>query len=54
MYHSIEDESGTYTATQLRRHNGYFAGDFSAAPVRVPDFRMLLSLNRLAGSPTAR
>jgi hypothetical protein len=54
MFHSIEDESGTYTSKQPRQHNGYFAGDFSATPVRVPDFRLLLNLNRLAGSPVSR
>ena len=31
---TIEEESGTYTGT-LRRHNGYYAGDFTSHPVRT-------------------
>ena len=31
---TIEEESGTYTGT-LRRHNGYYAGDFTRTPVRT-------------------
>ena len=30
----IEEESGTYTAPFQHPHNGYYAGDFSEAPVR--------------------
>jgi hypothetical protein len=29
---TIEEDSGTYTGT-LRRHNGYYAGDFSGTPM---------------------
>ena len=29
---TIEEDRGTYTGT-LRRHNGYFAGDFTRNPV---------------------
>jgi hypothetical protein len=31
---TIEDDSGTYTGS-VRRHNGYYAGDFSRRPVRT-------------------
>ena len=31
---TIEEESGTYTGS-LRRHNGYYAGDFSGNPMRT-------------------
>ena len=30
----IEEETGTYTARFRHPHNGYYAGDFSEAPVR--------------------
>jgi hypothetical protein len=29
---TIEEDSGTYTGS-LRRHNGYYAGDFSGTPM---------------------
>jgi hypothetical protein len=29
---TIEEESGTYTGSR-RRHNGYYAGDFSQTPM---------------------
>ena len=29
---TIEEDSGTYTGSR-RRHNGYYAGDFSKAPM---------------------
>ncbi|MFC4785616.1 hypothetical protein ACT8ZV_14140 [Nocardioides sp. MAHUQ-72] len=32
---TIEEESGTYTGSR-RRHNGYYAGDFSRTPVLTP------------------
>lgn len=35
----IEEETGTYTATQRHPHNGYYAGDFSyrtACPDGLP------------------
>ena len=31
---TIEEESGTYTGSP-RRHNGYYAGDFTRNPVRT-------------------
>ena len=31
---TIEEESGTYTGSP-RRHNGYYAGDFTRSPVRT-------------------
>jgi hypothetical protein len=30
---TIEEDSGTYTGP-VRRHNGYYAGDFSGTPMR--------------------
>lgn len=30
---TIEEESGTYTGPRRRRHNGYYAGDFSRTPL---------------------
>ena len=29
----IEEESGIYRGRRLHRHNGYYAGDFSAQPL---------------------
>jgi hypothetical protein len=31
---TIEEESGAYTGS-LRRHNGYYAGDFTRNPLRT-------------------
>ena len=31
---TIEEEGGTYTGS-LRRHNGYYAGDFTRTPQRT-------------------
>ncbi|QWZ08675.1 hypothetical protein KRR39_02090 [Nocardioides panacis] len=31
---TIEEDSGTYTGS-LRRHNGYYAGDLTRAPMRT-------------------
>jgi hypothetical protein len=31
---TIEEETGTYTGP-VRRHNGYYAGDFSRTPMRT-------------------
>ena len=31
---TIEEDSGTYTGS-LRRHNGYYAGDFTRTPMRT-------------------
>ena len=42
MSHVVEEDSGTYVSRPRHSHNGYYAGDFSAAPVQVPDLRHLL------------
>jgi hypothetical protein len=42
MSHVVEEESGTYVSRTPHSHNGYYAGNFSAAPVQVPDLRHLL------------
>jgi len=36
----IEEESGTFTGFQ-HQHNGYYAGDFSQAPLRLLDLRSI-------------
>lgn len=41
---TIEEESGTWTGTR-RRHNGYYAGDFSGTPMLTP--RELSALAKL-------
>lgn len=41
---TIEEESGTYSGTR-RRHDGYYAGDFSRAPMPTPG--ELAALTRL-------
>ncbi|MFC7496182.1 MULTISPECIES: hypothetical protein [unclassified Nocardioides] len=41
---TIEEETGTYTGTR-RRHNGYYAGDFSGTP--MPTAGELMALSRL-------
>lgn len=38
----IEEESGTYTSPRRHPHNGYYAGDFSQAPLTVPELRLVL------------
>jgi len=35
----IEEESGTYRPRPRRRHNGYYAGDFSGQPLRLLTYR---------------
>jgi hypothetical protein len=40
----VEEEQGTFTGT-ARRHNGYFAGDFSEVPMATP--RQLAALTAL-------
>ncbi|WP_374455367.1 hypothetical protein [Nocardioides sp.] len=41
---TIEEESGTSSGTP-RRHNGYYAGDFSRTPMMTPaDLRALARL----------
>jgi hypothetical protein len=55
----IEEEAGTYHAPVRRRHNGYYAGDFSHAPLTVPELRLTflrpgpVSSTR-AGTPRSR
>ena len=48
---TIEEESGTYTGT-LRRHNGYYAGDFSRNPMRTASELSALAKLRLRTLPT--
>jgi hypothetical protein len=36
---SIEEDSGTYRARPHRKHNGYYAGDFSDQPLRLLTFK---------------
>ena len=43
---TIEQDSGTYTGS-LRRHNGYYAGDFTHNPTRT-----LSEISELASLPT--
>ena len=38
----VEEESGTYTGSRRHPHNGYYAGDFSQAPLTVPKLRKVL------------
>jgi hypothetical protein len=45
---TIEEESGTYTGSS-RRHNGYYAGDFTRSPVRTA--RELSALTKLRPTP---
>jgi hypothetical protein len=53
MNRIIEAESGTYTPPKVRRHNGYYGGDFSAVPFKEPDLRALLTLTRVpTGQPS--
>jgi hypothetical protein len=43
---TIEEDSGTYTGTR-RRHNGYYAGDFTDTPMRTATELAELSKLRL-------
>ena len=45
---TIEEDSGTFTGS-LRRHNGYYAGDFTRNPVAAASE---LSASALLRSPT--
>jgi hypothetical protein len=38
-WRSIEEESGTDTPRPRRKHNGYYAGDFSNQPLRLLTYR---------------
>ena len=45
---TIEQDSGTYTGS-LRRHNGYYAGDFTHNPTRTDS-----EISELPASPPSR
>jgi hypothetical protein len=47
----IEEESGTCIVPVRHLHNGYYAGDFSHAPLTVPELRLTF-LGPGAVSPT--
>jgi len=49
---TIEEESGTYTGP-VRRHNGYYAGDFSRTPMRTASELSALTTLRLPTFSTA-
>ena len=34
-----QEESGTYRARPRRKHDGYYAGDFSSQPIRLLTYR---------------
>ncbi|MFC4785611.1 hypothetical protein ACT8ZV_14115 [Nocardioides sp. MAHUQ-72] len=53
MTFNVEQESGTYAPRSARRHNGYYAGDFSAVPFTPPDLSTLLVLTRAPGATGA-
>jgi hypothetical protein len=46
---TIEEDSGTFTGS-LRRHNGYYAGDFTRTPMRTAS--QLSALARGSRPPT--
>jgi hypothetical protein len=50
MY-TIEEDSGTYTGS-LRRHNGYYAGDFTRHPMRTASELSELAMLRPLTFPT--
>jgi hypothetical protein len=47
----IEEESGTYSGP-VRRHNGYYAGDFSRTPMRTASEVSALAKLRLPTFPS--
>lgn len=47
---TIEEDSGTYTGSR-RRHNGYYAGDFSSSPMRTASELATLATLRLPTFP---
>jgi hypothetical protein len=49
----IESESGTYTAP-ARRHDGYYAGDFSRTPFEWTRLYTSETRPRLVSSPVIR
>ena len=48
---TIEEDSGTYTGS-LRRHDGYYAGDFTRTPMCTPSELSALAKLRSPISPT--
>jgi hypothetical protein len=48
---TIEEDSGTYTGSP-RRHNGYYAGDFSRTPMRTAGELAALARLRLPTFPS--
>jgi hypothetical protein len=50
---TIEEDSGTFTGS-LRRHNGYYAGDFTAQPVRTATGRSAPERLRPPAIPVTR
>lgn len=46
----LEEESGTYTGAPRHPHNGYYAGDFSNAPLTIPELRLVLPSARRPAS----
>jgi hypothetical protein len=50
---TIEEESGTFTGT-VRRHNGYYAGDFSRTPMCTASELSSLAKLRPATSAATR
>jgi hypothetical protein len=48
---TIEEESGTFTGS-LRRHNGYYAGDFTRNPMCTPSELSALAKLRSPIFPT--
>lgn len=52
---TIEEESGTYVASRPRHpHNGYYAGDFSGAPILSSAELAALTRLRAPSFPAAR
>ena len=48
---TIEEEIGTYTGP-VRRHNGYYAGDFSRTPMRTASELSMLAKLMLPTLPS--
>jgi hypothetical protein len=48
---TIEEDSGTHTGS-LRRHNGYYAGDFTRTPMRTASELSALARLRPPSFPT--
>ena len=50
---TIEEDSGTFTRS-LRRHNGYYAGDFTGTPMCTPSELSALAKLRSPVFPVGR